>query len=449
MISLPAADDPAVSVIVLLDGAAAMAERCLHAIAAAHDPAIPCETVLFLNDPDDELASLVGERTSGARVILARANAGPAVGWNLAAELARAPRIATLHEDSEPDAGWLAPLCDAMSEHGAGAVGSRLYNRDGTVQNCGWVLFSDASHAQIDAAGAPEVLASREPTPADMLSGAAMLIDREALRAAGGWDERFHPAVFSDIDACLAIWRQGRLVLSVPSSSVRHTSGAFDARGNSALTGPRLRSFLFERHRDRFLAKWGAAVRELSPPAADHEPENARAAVRAALSRTRERAEQVRAAAWRPPGPPPAADRRFSGAAQLPVEDESGVHRLPAELEAALRASEQEVIHEYCRWLARSEKRAHDELADLHRSFGRREGEFAQLQAELADLRGSTERREREFAQLEAELASAREAARTLDLVLNGRWWRLRTAILGALRPLRAAVRRLRASPGA
>jgi len=43
-------------------------------------------------------------------------------------------------------------------------------------------------------------VASSEPTPADMLSGASMLIDRETLRGSGGWDERFHPAVFVDID---------------------------------------------------------------------------------------------------------------------------------------------------------------------------------------------------------------------------------------------------------
>lgn len=422
MISLPAAAEPAVSLIILLDGAATMAERCLRAVAAAHDPAIACETVLLLNDPGVELETLVRERTSGARVIIARANAGPAVGWNLAAKLARAPRVATLHEDSEPDAGWLAPLCDAMGEYGAGAVGSRLYNRDGTLQNCGWVLFSDASHMQIDAIDAPEVVAAHKPTPADILSGAAMLIDREALQATGGWDERFHPAVFVDIDISLAIWRQGRLVLSVPASSVRHMSGALDARGDSALTGPRVRSFLFERHRDRFLAKWGAIVRDLEPPPADFDPENARARVQAALQRTRARAEQVRAGAWQPPGPPPSADRRFSGARELSLEREDGAHRLPAEVEAALRASEQEITRDYCRWLSRSEMKALADLAELQRSFVLREQQFAELQVELASLR---------------------EAARTLDLVVNGKWWRLRNLIYRALYRIRGAAHHL------
>lgn len=154
MIELPTPDDPAVSVIVLLDGAVGLAERCLTALAACEE-SVPFETVILLNDPDPELEDFVRGSTRGGRVVLSRANAGPGVGWNLGAAVARAPRLATLHEDSEPAPDWLPPLMEAMDEHGAGAVGARLYNHDGSVQNCGWVLFADASHQQLEAASAP------------------------------------------------------------------------------------------------------------------------------------------------------------------------------------------------------------------------------------------------------------------------------------------------------
>ncbi len=68
MIRLPSADNPEVSVIVLLDGAAEMGERCLRAIATADD-AVPCETVILLNDPDPALEDLVRRSTTGGRVI--------------------------------------------------------------------------------------------------------------------------------------------------------------------------------------------------------------------------------------------------------------------------------------------------------------------------------------------------------------------------------------------
>ena len=58
--------------------------------------------------------------------------------------------------------------------HGWHTMSCATYNHDGSIQNCGWVLFADASHWTIDPATAPEVAAATEPTPADMLSGAAM-----------------------------------------------------------------------------------------------------------------------------------------------------------------------------------------------------------------------------------------------------------------------------------
>jgi GT2 family glycosyltransferase len=424
MIRLPSAANPAVSLIVLLDGAAEMAERCLTAVAGGDD-AVPCETVILLNDPDPTLEDLVRRGTTGARTVLCRANAGPGVGWNLGAEIARAPRLATLHEDSEPDAGWLAPLCEAMTESGAGAVGSRLYNRDGSVQNCGWVLFSDASHWQIGAAEAPEVVAASEPTPADMLSGAAMLLDRDAVRAAGGWDERFHPAVFMDIDISTAIWRQGRPVLSVPASGVCHQSGAFGRRKETAVTGPRLGPFLIERHRERFLAKWGPAVRGLAPPPSETKPESIAAAVQGALVRTRERAERIRSGCWEPGGPVQSAERGYSGAVPTPVhEQDDDTFAVAAVVEEALDAAELGLVDEYCRWLIGREEANFDQLAEAKAILHNREQELANLHVHNAEL---------ERQRLELTL--------TLDRIVHGNTWRLRTWIVRILKHLRAPQR--------
>src|SRR5262245_34804222 len=132
MIRLPSADDPAVSVMILLDGTVELGERCLRAVAAADD-AVPFETVILLNDPDPALEELVRRGTTGAKVVVSRANASVGVGWNLGMTVASAPRIATLHEDTEPGAGWLRPLCETMTAQDAGVAGSRLYNGDGPV----------------------------------------------------------------------------------------------------------------------------------------------------------------------------------------------------------------------------------------------------------------------------------------------------------------------------
>jgi GT2 family glycosyltransferase len=410
MIRLPTPDDPAVSVIVLLDGAVGLAERCLTALAACEER-VPFETVILLNDPDPELESFVRGSVQGGRVVLSRANAGPGVGWNLGAAVARAPRLATLHEDSEPAPDWLTPLMETMTERGAGAVGARLYNHDGSVQNCGWVLFSDASHQQIKATTAPEVVAATEPTPADMLSGAAMLVDREAVREVGGWDERFHPAVFVDIDVSTAIWNLGRPVLSEPASSVRHESHAFDRRGNSPLTGPRLRTVLFERNSVPFLEKWGPFVAERAPPPDYADPASIESATAAALTLTRERAEQVSSGKWRSPRPQARAEPRFSGLADPPVLDAGdGTFRVAPAVEAALDAAEVELVRHYCLWLVRKEKYEFDRLLAAHEELKWWDGKAQALEGENDEL------------------------ARRLNQILTGRTWRLRTAVARLLR---------------
>jgi GT2 family glycosyltransferase len=427
MIRLPSAADPEVSLIVLLDGAVEMAERCLRAIAAADD-SVPCETVLLLNDPDPALENLVRRGTTGGQTIVSRANAGPGVGWNLGATVARAPRLATLHEDSEPDAGWLAPLCETMTETGAGAVGSRLYNGNGTVQNCGWVLFSDASPSPIDEVSASEVVAASEPTPADLVSGAAMLLDRDAVSAAGGWDERFHPAVFVDVDVSTAMWSQGRLVLSVPASGVRHESGALSRRENSALSGPRLGLFLFERHRHRFISKWGTTVRGLAPPPPDAEPESIRAAVGAALRHTRERAGRVRSGSWKAPALP-RAERRYSGISVPVVDQGEGTHAAAAEVDEGLDLAERELVREYCSWLVGREKSLSEQLDEVHQLLHER-------QLELADL----------GAHADALQRHNQELALTLDRIVHGVTWRLRNLVHRLLRLPRAAAARATAA---
>jgi GT2 family glycosyltransferase len=411
MIRLPAASDPEVSVIVLLDGAAEMAERALRAIAAG-DPDVPAETIVLLNDPDEELERLVRGSTTGGKVIACRANAGPGVGWNLGVAVAEAPRIATLHEDSEPQPGWLAPLIETMDETGAGAVGARLFNADGSVQNCGWVLFSDAGHWILDEATAPEVVAATEPTPVDMLSGAAMLVDREAARAVGGWDERFHPAVYMDIDVSTAMWGLGRPVLSVPASRVTHASGTFDRRPNSPVTGPRLRLFLVERNRDVFIEKWETLMGELAPPPAEIEPEAIRTAVQAALPRTRARAERVRAGGTPPSRPPAQADRRFTGVDALVLADGEGAYAVAPEVESALRAAERELVDDYLRWLILREKEVSDHVEAINEIIADQRGDIAMLNTAVEDLRQENQR-----------LSS------TLDAVLGSRTWRLRTRL--------------------
>jgi GT2 family glycosyltransferase len=379
-VALPAAERPDVSIVVLLTDGVELVRECLSAIAAADDPALACEVVAVLNAAGPEVERLLERELTGARVVRSEVNTGTAPGWNLGFEAARAPWVALVHEDSAPRPGWLSSLLRAVAEHPrAGAVGSRLLLPEGVVENGGWVVWRDGYVTQLDDRTAPAALAARAPYPVDQCSSACLMVERAAWEQVGGFDERYFPAVYADTDLCTALWTLGRPVLSDPRSVVVHRKNAMVRADGGALRSFEFQRFLVERHRRRYVEKWGDALgayaeRDESVAPWDAPP----AAVAAALERC-----AGRAAAPAPPAAP-----------ALPPPDRSLTGGDPAGLARRLLAAQVEVQDAFC-----------DALAER-----------------LAATPG------------EAELADLRRRAETHDRIVGGRTWRTRTAVRRALR---------------
>jgi hypothetical protein len=207
-----------------------------------------------------------------------------------------------------------------------------------------------------------------------------MLFDRAAWEEHGGFDERYHPAIFVEVDLCAGVWERGGRVACVPASVATHHEGAM-LRGDGALTSPELRWHLAERNRERYCAKWPRWV-------ADHldggelewglrwQSPAVPAAVELAARRPLRRA----------PEPVPVADRRLTGSLA-----DGGLVRETA-----------------TRWHVGPELRARLLAVEA----GNHAGFAAALHAELREAR------------VEIERLRLREA--TLDAIVAGRWWRLR-----------------------
>ena len=379
-VALPAANEPAVSIVVLLTDSLALARECLEAIAAAHDDAVPTEVVAILNAVGPAVERLVGEEITGARLVRSAVNLGTAAGWNLGFEAARAPWVALLHEDSAPRPGWLASLVRAAEAHPrAGAIGSRLLLPDGGVENGGWVFWRDGAVTQLDPRTAPAAMGAIAPYPVDQCSSASLMIDRAAWRQIGGFDERFFPAIYVDTDLCTALWALGRPVLSDPASLVVHRKNAMVREGGGALRSFEFQRFLSRRHCERYVAKWGGALEAYLPRDAAVEPWDAPAeAVEAALERCAQRS-----AAAAPGTPPTPAERPLTGG------DPDG-------LSLRLLQAQVEVQSAFCDALVES------------------------LAARMVPS--------------DAELADLHRRAETLDRILAGRTWRTRNAVRRVLR---------------
>jgi GT2 family glycosyltransferase/ADP-heptose:LPS heptosyltransferase len=125
-------------------------------------------------------------------------------------------------EIAQPD--WLRVLVSHAQRPEVAAVGPQLLYPDGTVQQAGMFLtHRGARHAFRFAAGDAPGPFGLALCDRDVLAvtGACMLMRREAFAAAGGFNET-HGVVNNDVDYCLRAHRAGQRILFTPHARLIH-----------------------------------------------------------------------------------------------------------------------------------------------------------------------------------------------------------------------------------
>ena len=220
---------------------------CLASLAKLHEAPSHEVVVVGNGTPVETLAALAG--LDSLVVVPSPVNLGFAGGCNWGARFARGRHLVFLNDDTEVEAGWLRALVEvAESEPRAGAVGSRLLSPDGSLQEAGSILWRDAGTHQVGhglPAGSDSYNRVRQT---DYCSGCGLLVTRDAWGAVGGFDERYFPAYFEDVDLCLSLRARGFRTLYAPNARLVHHGGA-------SLPDD-LRALVAVRSGRRFLAKW-------------------------------------------------------------------------------------------------------------------------------------------------------------------------------------------------
>lgn len=262
------ADDsssPAISVIVLAWRLTDQLVDCVRAV-RAQDGAESAEVVVVVNGSDESVRDAA--RRSGAdRVIESPVNLGFGGGVNLGVSEARGRFLILLNDDAVPRSGWLAALvARAESDESIGAVASLLVDDEGLVQEAGSRVLSGGGTRQWGrglepaAAEAEGLLAVRD---VDYGSAAALLVRRDVFDGLSGFDSRYEPAYYEDVDLQLRIRLAGRRVVLEPEAVVEHASGA-STGGGAAI----YREYLGWRAGRLFIDRW----REVLDAVDDHAP---------------------------------------------------------------------------------------------------------------------------------------------------------------------------------
>lgn len=202
----------------------------------------PLETEVIVVDnasTDHSLDALAG--LPNVQIIKNATNVGFATACNVGIRVASAPFLLFLNPDCFFKPDTLIRLLEAMRfDERVGMVGGLLVNPDGTEQAGGrraiptpWRSFVRAFGLARFSDRWPRLFFDfhllKQPLPnhnieVEAISGACMMVRREAIQDVGEWDERYFLHC-EDLDWCMRFRQKGWKILFVPSARVTHALG--------------------------------------------------------------------------------------------------------------------------------------------------------------------------------------------------------------------------------
>ncbi len=225
---------PAGSIVIVTFNSAAHIEPCLQSLAQPGWERIVVDNASF----DDTVAR--AQKTTGTKVVANQENRGFAAAANQGAYAGQGPLLLFLNPDVTADPGALEALARAAQPPEIAAVGGRLLNSDGSTQ-AGFVVrrlptlltaLAEVLLLNRLLPGNPwnrryRCLGMNLDIPAliEQPAGACLLVKRWAWETLGGFDERFYPLWYEDVDFCRRLRSRGWGIAYQPEAHFRHAGG--------------------------------------------------------------------------------------------------------------------------------------------------------------------------------------------------------------------------------
>lgn len=189
-------------ILIVTYNARAVLDRCIRSV-IRHTRDFPYRlTVLDNASTDDTIQHLQKKFKGLCRVIKSQRNLGFSGGANLALRRTSHPWVVLLDDDAEVAEGWLEKLHEtARKDPKTGIVGGKVVFPGGMMFSAEYHIlpFGSAGRGERDRGQFNYI---RET---DALPGPCWLMPRSVVGKIGGFDERFFPSQYEDIDYCLRV----------------------------------------------------------------------------------------------------------------------------------------------------------------------------------------------------------------------------------------------------
>jgi GT2 family glycosyltransferase len=250
-LSLPAAKEPRVSIVIVLFNQAELTLHCLRSLAL--EAGLEAEVVIVDNNSTDRTGALL-DRLDGARVIRAPENLHFLRGVNRAAQDARGTYLLLLNNDTRVEPGAIAAAAARLdAEPSLGAVGGPIVMLDGTLQEAGCIIWNDGHTQGYGRGRHPGDWEFKFRRDVDYCSGAFLMVRRDLFERLGGLDTTYAPAYFEETDLCMRIREVGFRVGYEPAAGIVH----FEYGSATTSDGARK---LYTRNHKRFVVRHAAAL---------------------------------------------------------------------------------------------------------------------------------------------------------------------------------------------
>jgi len=257
----PRHEQPLVSVILVVYNRADLTFQCLRSL--SENAEVPFELIVVDNASSDETKALL-DRVEPVVAIRNDENLHFLRACNQAAPRARGRYLLLLNNDVALLPGSLAAAVRTIGRSpDIGAVGAKLVLMDGTLQEAGSIVWQDGSALGYGRGGNPLAPSYMFERDVDYCSGAFLLTPRDLFLGDGGFDERFAPAYYEEVDYCMRLRAQGKRVVYDPDVVAFHVEFGSSRSSEAAIV-------LQQTNRSKFAQKHSHALASHYPPAATH-----------------------------------------------------------------------------------------------------------------------------------------------------------------------------------
>ena len=238
-----------VTVLLILHNQAALTLACLRSL--RDKVTVPIRLLLVDNASSDQTGTLL-ERVDGATVLRNEENLGFLLAANQALAFVETPFLLFLNNDAEVETGALETAMKTLeAEPTVGAVGGKVLLLDGTLQEAGCIVWRDGSCSGYGRGDDPDQPEYGFKRAVDFCSGVFLMTRTALFRACGGFDERFAPAYYEEVDYCFGLQRQGYRVVYHPRCVVHHVEFGSAESSGAAIDQQAERQIVFaDKHAD-------------------------------------------------------------------------------------------------------------------------------------------------------------------------------------------------------